>query len=112
MIEAMSLRAVVMLALAVVALHEARDVVAATDDSVLDGHHALLVLPAISAIVLATIVTHPLIGAASALVRGMLRAPRARAHAPHVVLVVPGPRAARGRGPDRVVAGRAPPAFG
>lgn len=108
----MTLRAVVLLALAALALHEARDVVVLADDRIVDGHHALIALLALLTIALVIVSTRPLVGAASALVRGMLRAPRARAHAPQVLLVVPGPRAARGRRPERVLAGRAPPAFG
>jgi hypothetical protein len=108
----MTLRAVVLLALAALAFHEARDVIVLADDRVLDGHHALIALPALLAIALVTFTTRPLIGAATALVRGMVHAPRARPTAPPILLVVPGPRAARGRGPGRVRAGRAPPAFG
>ena len=107
----MTLRAVVLLALAALAVHEARDVVG-TDDHASAGHHALIALPALVAIVLATIVRRPLIGAASRLVRGVLRAPRAQQAPWPALLVVPGPRAAIGRGPVRDLAGRAPPALG
>jgi hypothetical protein len=72
----------------------------------------VIVLAALLATALVTVVTRPLLGAASALVRGLLRAPRPRSGDPQALLVVPGPRATRGRACGRVPADRAPPAFG
>lgn len=117
----MTLRAVVLLALAAFAVHEARDTLGAQDHASA-GHHVLIALPGLLAMVLATVTARPLTDAAAALVRAArqlladaargLRAPRVRDGAGSAQLATARPRPTAARGLARNLAGRAPPIFG